>query len=386
MARLKIRLVVERDDEKTANALPVEPGKAAAALSRQLRITAVTLVLSLGMIIAVTVAWFAMNRDVESAGMQMEVEAPVNLIIEDMVTLTTAATTANDGSTYLDIFSTLEAGHKTATFGLPANTKFVPASHNTRDDPTSASGLIYSANGGSVNPFTGYEDSISDIISFADKYPEVAYSTDNTSSYYRDVTLLVASAGRPLTAAEGKMWTLIATFPEDTANQASFNNPDPNLPHQSAASVDFYVSYVGEDAPNTATGAIGTYVGTLNLAGQDYRNTTTSGTLNPLTQIDLFKPWNEEANADDSDSKEPITVIPSNTANSSNCFYITLRIYFDGNLQHTTAATADAAHDVAQGDQIAYINTAQVTADNITMKVHFEAQETEIPTNNNNGG
>ncbi len=304
--KLKIELVHTGDDA---------PTKTAKDLSRQLRITALTVLLTLGMLIGLTMAWFASNKKVDVDVMQVEIETNPNLVI--------TATAAE--------ISTATANSVTANFD---GTKvFTPATHvaawatewSSLNPAPAYTGLKYNTNPSAISASTGYAKSGKTAF-----FQPVPVSAD--SPYYRDIVVYIASVDKALDATSGNKWQLNASFDGELNNVATGQND-----YQYAASVDFYLG----DTPSAAT-----YKGTLDLSYKDGDHTAT-----PSTTVDLFA---GEAN---------VTSIPYNKAASNNYITVTMRIYFDG-----------ALHKPADSTQ-AYVYSNQIVTDDISLLVSFEAEE-----------
>lgn len=313
MAKFKL-LLVQVDD-----GTPEAKTATAQALSRQLRITALTLVFTMGMIVAVTIAWFAMNKNVDSGGMQMNVETNPNLVIADSAA-GIAAATATDAYT-------------SVSFTPEANLKLVPATYYGTGSPyNSTTGLIYNTNPDDISmttghakidpstsqPYTGHEEAFEAVPSAA------------SGPYYRDYEVYIASADQALEVSDAatKKWQLNATFSGELgAAPTGTKQKD----YKYAASVDLYLV---DDSGNTPTY---TYKGTLNLTHQ-----YTDGTQTP---VDLL-------------SSSTVTSIPLNT---SGYYRVLMRVYFDGAVNKSTGQ--------------AYVYSSNLDTNNITLNIHFEAKE-----------
>lgn len=214
---------------------------------RQLILTVISAVISLGVIAGATAAWFANNRTVESSGMQIQVESSSNLVI------------AKKDKVFTD-------NQFKVTFDPSPVPLLFPARHienGVTITGTDAVGLYYNTNPQDVSMEKGLEKGNTNL-SFA-YVPQ-----SDHSPYYVDYTVYLAASGREFTAS-----SLTATLTlSPAADGYSYMN---------AATIDFYVN--------------GSYAKTLNAAGLDWRNNG-----NPLPSENLlsgnidFKLHTETAN------------------------------------------------------------------------------------------
>lgn len=346
--RLKFEMVPEN------NASPEPKSNAAKALSRQLRITALTLLFTMGMIVAVTVAWFSSNKEVESNDMKVNVQTSPNLIIAtaDTSVLSDAA------------FKQLSSDSTAVSFASNGLSTMVPVTHPSTWAGTY--GLKYSSDAGEISDTTGLTKAGSDV--------SLAVVSDNTDPvYFVDYVCRIASADQPLDLAPdaGDTPHLYASFTEDISHNILIkahnpaydtDNTQPETIEQTlaayiaaaptgkqrnyayASSVDFFFHGTSSSAVCDSS----SYKGTLNLAKKDI---TSLNHATAKSQLDLL-------------DGESITTIPCNSAASNNCYYVTMRIYFDG------ALLEDATHT--------YVRSASLNTQQFALGIHFSA-ETESP-------
>ncbi len=313
--KLKIELVHTGDDA---------PTKTVKDLSRQLRITALTVILTLGMLIGLTMAWFAMNKAVDADTMSVNVQTNPNLVITASAAEIPTATSSSVTASFSGTRVLTPATHVTP--GENEDWADQWPGYNPAPDYT---GLKYNSNPSAISGATGYAKSgktaTFEPVPVAENGP-----------YYRDFVVYIASVDQALDAESGNKWQLNASFDGELNTVVTGQND-----YQYAASVDFYLG-----APSEAT-----YKGTLDLSYKDG-----DLTADPTDTVDLF-----------AGEASDVTSIPYNKAASGNYITVTMRIYFDGALQKSAA---DAQH-AAQ----AYVYSNQISTDDISLKVHFEAEE-----------
>lgn len=352
MAKLKLRLVVVNEDDAA-------PGKTAKAFSRQLRITALTLLLSLALLIAVTVAWFALNKKVQNTGMQVDVQTTPNLIIANKATYD--PTVSSDAA-----FKALDATATTASFASNTATKLVPATHDSLLYADSGTGLKYNPNPDRISSSSG-------LVKSGSSLSLTAVTSNSDPYYYLDYTARVASADSELDLApeDGDTAHLYARFRDDSGNISitSITSRDPSTGEISAsqsmtpaayasavtgkqrdqvyaASIDFFFLGTNPSAACDAT----TYAGTLNIAEKLYSDSTTAN-----TEVDLLG-----ATSANGTTPGTITTIPCNSAASNNCYYVTMRVYFDGALLKQAGT--------------AYVRSAELSTQEFALNVYFSAE------------
>ena len=352
MAKFKLKISLERavavDDPA------VEPGKAAKAFSRQLRITALSTILTLGMIVAVTVAWFAMNRDVSTDGMQMDIEtSSVDLVIAQTKPLLAANNVTN-----------------TTSFTPEANLTLSPATNNWTGEGNTT-GLKFFANTGYIDKYTGKVSALGASRLNGDDGLSIVPNAGNAnnSSYYRVYDVWIGAKGGELEASSDMQWQLNAmltgTLSPDTVNHKQRD-------YQYAASVDFYIDSVSE----------ANYVGTLDLSHLDDDDPPEFG-----SSVNIYSKYSGDK-----------AVIPQNTDNSP--IHVYMVFYFDGALEQGSAlvpasGTADAETtyydedgveqtDIQEGDDVSelyirqtvnYVRTFNISTHDISLLIRFEAVE-----------
>lgn len=303
--KLKIELVHTGDDA---------PTKTAKELSRQLRITALTVLLTLGMLIGLTMAWFASNKKVDADVMKVDVQTNPNLVIKPAGAYTAAT------DTFANATASAVAGDEHAPFDTGAVARLSPATHvfynnahaEWDSDETNFpyasiwpngtgalyetlvtakpayTGLKYNYNSSTIAANTGLGNASS-------LYPPVALDDENASEhYYQDFAVQIASVDGALPADSLTVTMDVSKIVNGT--------PDPTAPlsdYHQAASIDVYLGSPKDDH----------YIGTLNKAG-----------LNPLT----------------GDAQTSLSIDLTNNevpCNTDGCITVTLRFYFDGALQ-----------------------------------------------------
>ncbi len=298
---------------------------------RQLIVSSCLTFLCVLVLAAATMAWFANNREVDSNGMEIQVETSPNLVISDNIQ-TLAAMTSADAA-----FS--------AAFSSAAET-LIPATHdwgtfnsNSETPVDSTTGLKYNCNPSVISPTSGYAKDSTHTL-----YYNKA-ENDATRVYYKDYTVFIASINKPL--------------PADGLVAALSSNDTDDYDYQKAASVDFYVDVMSEDDYEDMVSANASdyttmaadyvddvcvddtnYIGTLNLAKKGFTDT-----LSNLSSLDLAG---------------GSTTVPLNTAG---CITVVMRFYFDGALEKDTDQATDQA----------YVYSNNLSTADFTMKVTFTA-------------
>ena len=290
-------------------------------------------ILSVAVLAYITTAWFSSNRKVDNTGVHMNIQTSPNMIIADghlrnyttFSTMTVMSEFKYDASDEVKDTSISVNFNDTEDF-------YVPATHNNAND--SVYGLKYNTNPSDIDFYSGLATS-GYTVGLADV-------TANTSpKYFLEHKVLIASTDGTLSAN-----ALTATF---SANPVLGNEPDYSAQNYAettnqhlyryATSVDFYVKTVTKNQFNTATTAatlattegigIGTYAGTLNLAGKDSvgYNAESNTAGSPKTTL-ILRGGNNESNI----------TIPWNGTTDDNadcCIVVTMRFYFDGALLQT---------------------------------------------------
>ena len=366
MAKFKLQLVQLDDGTPDAKAATVK------ALSRQLRITALTLLLATGMIIAVTVAWFANNREVKSNGMEMDVNVSSNLII------------AVD-NTDLASFQALSANEDTShvTFSGAVQT-LTPARHDS-DKTSTYLGTISTNNGIS---------STSGLLAGGASPTLVAAANDANNQYYYDYVVRIAAAGEAL-AADGLYVSLSPSsadlLPEKPVDsEAEGYQTQLALYNQKmyryATSVDFYVEaqtntdYAADFTTvsnnttysHTLTPSSSNYKGTLNLADKNWSTSAALGLSESTTTATVDGKTVKRIQLSDGSYRPGLQLVSgaiacnNQTTNDQTCCYlVTMRFYFDGELLEDSAAQG--------ANKVAYVHSDKLSPASFGVNVTFNA-------------
>ncbi|MBQ7153240.1 MAG: hypothetical protein IJR83_04795 [Clostridia bacterium] len=237
------------------------------------------LILSLAMLVSVTMAWLAMNRETTSNGMQLAIETTPNLIItNDVSEFAKEIGLINNGSP----FAVTQPENSSATYK--------PSTH-VGSYATYEAGLMYVSNTGAVNPLTGYANS-SATLAFL---PVPSSATGNP--FFIDYVVYVASNSQLMESA-----ILKARIESATKNGVEVTSGS-----LMATSVDVYRgTQIGEES----------YCGTLNVATKD------------TGEVFLF---NTAGNAG---------TIPLAGTEEGQYLTYTFRCYFDGDLESDSSGIA----------------------------------------------
>ena len=236
---------------------------------KDLYISFVLVAISFLLLLGATIAWFAMNKDVESSNIEIKLNVSPSLVM---------------GSDPLDIHhdSIVYDGNTNFNDELPYYLK--PATHDDigYEDDGSGTGLKYNTNPTAVNYITGLKESTGAALQFQ-AVPVYGPETAGRR-YYIDYEAYISSDVKEMdVSAFNARLGLLSTAGPDYFNSAS---------------VDFYVNGTTE----------GAFRGTLNLAGKD-----SSG--NTKDVLDLTGK----------------TTIPF--VDSGHYIYVLMRFYFDGALE-----------------------------------------------------
>lgn len=136
-----------------------------------------SLIICAAMLIGTTMAWLAMNQQVTSNGMQLQLEVAPNLVISDSTTEIVKS----------DI-SSINSGSPFAITQATNNTKYTPATHDA-DYVTYSTGLKYVTNPGQISPTTGYGTS----LTFANAV------NGGAGNFYIDYIVYVAAHSKEIT-------------------------------------------------------------------------------------------------------------------------------------------------------------------------------------------
>ena len=247
---------------------------------------------------AASFAWLSSNKDTDADGMKIKVEVMPNMIINDDSSAITAVT-APTASDFVVTFSDPAAAKKPAQHD-PADTA------NKAGDWTYSSGLKYVTDPGNVGVSTGLA-----------KNGSLSFAVANTTDYYVDYTVYIASAGAEMTGQD-LVATLTGSIDGDGANKADT---------LAASSIDFYLGSVAK----------ANYLGTLNQAGKDALTNDASTTMTSVTIL--------------SNGTIPV--------NTSSYITVVMRCYIDGGLLKAAGQ--------------AYINSEKVDLNDVTLNVSFSA-------------
>lgn len=272
---------------------------------------------SLGMMVLSTIAWFANNRNVGSDGVKVQSEIVPNLVI------------VKDPSEFKNV-SLADKKCFLIDFGSSASKTLIPATHDWAVGTNT--GLKYNSNPREVSVATGLKRRENEIAFVAVPVEPLGAQ----KHYYVDYVAYIASKDAPLPTSGLVANSLEATVVD--AGGKETNNSISN--YLKALSVDFYVGDVAAD----------NYKGTLNLANQKYENdsATESVTSVVLTNQDIPEISEQEA------------------PDAGTYIKVTMRVYFDGGLR-----------EVKDGEYTAstYIRSSQVDLFGLKIKVGFEAPE-----------
>ena len=243
----------------------------------------ISLFLSLLVLATVSMAWLSMNKETNSNGMQLQVEASPNLIISNSTTEIVKASIDSINSN--SPFTITHASNDNA---------YKPATHDSTY-ATYASGLKYVTNTSDVNASTGTVATPNWGV-----VPNVNPSTNPSSqSYYIDYIVYVASYAKSMDGVKLKAKIV----------SAQKGGVDVTTGSLMATSIDVYVG---------TTISLAYYRGTLNVATKDTHS------------VYLFDTSNHGSTSATGD-------IPLNTTPSYLTY--TLRCYFDGALESSVGQT-----------------------------------------------
>lgn len=283
---------------------------------KQLFLTTVSAVVSIGVIIGATAAWFASNRRVDSTGMTARVQTTSNLIISDSLQNLSIHASAPDKVTFTRAASSLvPCRHILSTDSLPSRGANSEDTHFS----TSPTGLYYNTNPQDVDMDEGL--GVTDATLYFSPVP--IPSSDSALRFYMDFLVYIASAGGNITTTD---------FTVSMSAQRAGENPPAPPSYFKAASVDVYIaasSLFPNAAPSAAkqtisdNGTTYVYAGTVNAANQDWQGTA----ANALNSISLLQ------------SGESLLFPEVESANNTKGVPVLLRCYFDGGLKKTDSKT-----------------------------------------------
>lgn len=232
------------------------------------------------LLISVSIAWFSMNREVNSNGLQINVEVTPNLIIakslEDIRNVTPATASA---AFSIDYTGTARTNMAPATAAVNANNEWVTAIAEEGDNVT---GLKYVKNTNDIDFSSGIAKNGKEL-----QFKPVP--VDSNSKYYIDYDIYIASLGKEL---------------EASSLTAKISCTSKALSHQ-AATIVFYQGSVSSDNMK----------GAISVANQD------EGIVSFDLNINNGK-------------------IPLNTDEEKDPIHIIARCYFDGALLNEATGNA----------------------------------------------
>lgn len=241
----------------------------------------------------------SMNRTVTATGMKVQATASQSLVISNTI-----------GSTGV--------GTETSYTFTTSTSQLIPATHDGSGAFTT--GLKYNTNPNEVSAGTGLQAGTTALT-----YADAINDPTNSKYYYVDYVVYIASSGGELTNQK-----LTAVLSQTTSLDTDTIK---------ATSIDFYV--------NRDSAALGTFVGTLNIAGLDASTNNATATKDT---IDLLSYTSASR------------TIPVNK-NTTTYLQVTMRVYFDGALLKTKSP-----------DQ-AFVYSDNVDTTEVGFKVEFTAQE-----------
>jgi len=196
------------------------------------------------LLMTVTMAWLAMNKENSSNGMNVSVSVTPNMIItkgSESIASITAPTESNFSVTFTDTVTSKKPATHDSTYG------------------TYPAGLKYVADATKVDPSTGLAKS-GETLSVTG-----VVATSASSEYYVDFEVHIASTAEEMTAMD----LTAALTPTATIGGSDANKQDT----LDAASIDFYLGSVSS----------ANYKGTLNVAGLDNAANNASTTKTSVT-------------------------------------------------------------------------------------------------------
>ena len=242
----------------------------------------IALVLAVTMMGTTIFAWFSMNKDTSSNGMQLQIEASPNLVISNLTSEITKSSidTINTNSPFAVTFAANNGTYK-------------PATHDSTYD-TYLAGLKYVTDPSNVDILTGFAKSGATINVNGVVSNVTSSANPNSQEYYVDFVIYVASTGKALDNAKLKIKITSATKDAVEISSGSLM----------ATSIDVYNGTEINES---------NYRGTLNVATKDSH------------ELYLFDTTNHGAT-------QTAGTVPLNTSYLT----YTLRCYFDGALESTT--------------------------------------------------
>lgn len=237
---------------------------------KDLYISIILVAISFLMLLGATIAWFAMNKQVEGSNMEMNIQVTPNLVMGNTA----------DSITSDNILLTEQVVFDNDAYLLK------PARHSNSgyNADGTGTGLIYNTNPSSVNAFSGYKETNAAALEYQ---PVPVYGPSTIGRrFYIDYEAFISSKDKEM---------------EVSAFNASVScHSEANKDYFQAASVDFYLD-------GTTSGA---FKGTLNIAGKQYDDPSTVKTI-----LDITGP----------------TTVPN--VDSGEYLHVLMRFYFDGALE-----------------------------------------------------
>ena len=196
------------------------------------------LLVSLVMLLATTLAWLAMNKNVSSNGMQMQIEVTPNLVISD--TVTSNLIVVDNESPYVVSYATSNTHYAPATHDLSTTGEALMTPSGPVYTYLYPSGLKFVNNPEAVSPSTGESNGTALVYSNA-------VNGNPGTQYYVDKTVYIASLSQAMT--DVKLICTIDSALDPLGNEISSGS-------LMATSIDIY--------QDSASGA--NYIGTINVA------------------------------------------------------------------------------------------------------------------------
>lgn len=248
-------------------------------------------------------AWFSMGTTATATGMEVTATASSSLIISKVATL-----------------DALKAANQTVELGA-ATSNLKPATHNDDPDITSASGLVRPKEEGDIDAGTGAMLAGNELV-------------EAGTGYYYDYTVYIATTGG--TALTDK--TLYAYITVPAALVSTIHN---------AVTIDFHVGVTNDDAVTTPV----TYYANSET---NFLKVVTDGTADATgTKKTLRVKISDQMTI-------PLLVADEEDVSVS-YVTVTMRVYFDGDLDDTAAGAK-------------YVRNTMVSASGAAFEVKFSAE------------
>lgn len=283
---------------------------------KELYVSLALIACSLIMIIGATIAWFAVNREVESSGLKTNFNVTPSMV---MGTTTGAFTMEN----------------LTLTTVLNQNMYYLkPSTHSASGYANGGVGLIYITNPKNVDDDTGYVIS-GKTLSYQ---PVPVYGTENKGRrFYMDYDAYICSENVEMVVTALNV-SLVYT-PNASSDPQTLSNLTSETQYIKASSIDFYLNGTAQS----------NYVGTLNFAGIDITKNESAQKEGQKTTLDLL-------------INESNKVIPCKDDKNSQALHVVMRFYFDGALKNPATGNA-------------YVHTNGFEIGNFHISVKYDAIE-----------